>query len=80
MGPPELVRPAKNTGTRNEIADFKKFEIEHTKRIKTIAAHRPQVFPRRGITLQARRSTSHLDSEARPQGNEIRASEDLRAH
>ena len=42
MGPPEHTRPAKN-GTRNELADFKKFEIEQPNRPETIAAHRPQV-------------------------------------
>ena len=54
----------KNTVGRNEFTDFEKFEVEHPNFIKTIAAHRPQVIPRRGITLQARRSTSHMHSEA----------------
>ena len=64
MRPPERIRVTKNTGTRNELADFKKIEIEHPNRPKTIAAHRPQVFPRRDITQQTRRSTSHMKSEA----------------
>ena len=63
-GPPEPIRVAKNTGTRNEFTDCEKFEVEHPNRITSMAALRPQVPLRRGITLQARRSTSHMRNEA----------------
>ena len=60
MAPPERIRLASNTAGEKELAHFEKIDDERPKNTITISANRSQNYPRRGITLQAWRSTSHI--------------------
>ena len=63
MAPPERIRLIQNPGCENERARFEKIDDERPKNTITMSANRSQNYPRRGITLQAQRSTSHITEQ-----------------
>ena len=60
MAPPERIRDAKNTDYENEHAGFEKIDNGPPKTTITRSTNRSQNHPRRGIAIQAQRSTSHV--------------------
>ena len=57
-----------------------KKQLEHHDRQKKMAGFRRQIAPADAITLRCNHPTIHVNENAPPQGNEIRASEKISAY